>query len=168
MPHLILAKEMRKIFTPILLCAALAGCSDNFTQKQRRSAKEVEGLIHRSGSLVIYSLDPQRHEAPPLDNFYGYKIIGQKEVTDFGDRKELLNKLAESIRQSTGWVAACFNPRHGLRFKENDTQIDLVICFECNSSRAYGTTHNNILLTGVGNSTFNTFLDKSQIQRSKK
>ncbi len=157
---------MKSLISIILLFAALAGCTDKFTQEQRESAKEVEGLIHRSGAIIVYSLDPQPSGAVAQDHFHGYKILGQKEVTDPRDRRDLLSKLAESIWQNTGEVVGCFNPRHGLRFEATDGQMDFVICFECSSARGYGTTHDHFLLTGSGSAKFDTFLDKHKIQRS--
>lgn len=148
------------------MCAALVGCTDKFTKEQRGSAKEVEGLIHLSGTVTMYSLDPRRSDNVGQDDFHGYKILGRKEVTDPNDRSELLSKLADSIRQNPGVVAGCFNPRHGLRFKADNTQIDFVICFECSSGLGYGTTDGSFLLTSTGNEEFNAFLDKHGIQRS--
>jgi hypothetical protein len=62
-------------------------------------------------------------------------------------------------------VGACFNPRHGLRFKANNKQIDYVICFECSSAHAYGTANGSFLLTSTGNKEFNAFLDRHGIRR---
>ena len=157
---------MSTLLSFILMCAALVGCTDEFTKEQQESAKEVEDLIHRSGTITIYSLDPQRSDKVEQDDFHGYKIIGQKGVTEPNDRSKLLSKLADSIRQNTGVVAACFNPRHGLRFKADNAQMDFVICFECSSGRGYGTADGSFLLTNSGNEEFNAFLDKHGVQRS--
>jgi hypothetical protein len=176
---------MSRLLFFILMCAALVGCSDKFTReqrgsakefeglihlltkKQRRIAKEVEGLIHRSGTVTMYSLDPRRSDNVGQDDFHGYKILGRKDVTDPNDRRELLSKLADSIRQNASLVVAtCFNPRHGLRFKANNTQIDFVICFQCMSGRAYGTAYDSFPLTGTGTGEFNAFLGRHGVQRS--
>ena len=165
-------QEMKQLLALVLLCVVLAGCTvaltgctDEFTQKQRESAKEVEGLMDRDGALMVYSLDPELRRGTSPGDFHGYRIIGQQEVTDPKDRRELLNQLAESIRENSGVVAACFIPRHGLRFKTDDTQLDLVICFECFSARGYGTTQPGILLTSSARAAFDGFLDKHGIPR---
>jgi len=163
-----LTKNMSRLLSIILMCAALVGCSDKFTKEQRGSAKEVEGLIHLSGIVTLYSLDPRKSNNVGQDDFHGYKILGHKDVIDSNDRRELLSKLADSIRQNTRVVGACFNPRHGLRFKANNTQIDYVICFECSSAHAYGTANSSFLLTSTGKKEFNAFLDRHGIQRRVK
>lgn len=162
-------QDMKRIPSLILLCVALAGCTDEFTRDQRASAEEIEGLIHQSGTVTIYSLEPQRSNESSQDEFHEYDIIGSKEVTNTSDRTELLTKLAESIQRGPdSIVAACFNPRHGLRFEAEGKQMDFVICFECCSARGYGTTNGSFLVTGSASAAFNTFLDKHQIQRSKR
>lgn len=161
----IVAKNMSRLVSFILMCTAMVGCTDKFTTEQRASAKEVEGLIHLPGTITMYSLDPRQSDVVGQDDFHGYKILGRKEVTDPNDRSGLLGKLADSIRQNPGEVAACFNPRHGLRYKEDNMQVDFLICFECMSGRAYGTNDGSFLLTRTGNEEFNAFLVKHGMQR---
>ena len=157
---------MKRYVTAILLCAALAGCADEFTRKQRKSAKEIEGLIQRNGTFIVYSLDPHPHEGPPNGGFHGYKVLGEKEITNTEERRDLLTKLAQSIRQNPEEMAACFDPRHGLRFKAPNELIDIVICFECNQAHLHGAINKGFLLTTTGRTEFNNFLDKHQVQRS--
>ncbi len=157
---------MMKLFLSILLCAAMAGCEDSASRKQRQSAEEVEELMSRSGSLTIYSLDPEIRDAVGEGGFHGYRIIGHKEITDSSDKKQLLLKLAESIRGNSDTIAACFNPRHGLQFREHNEQIDFVICFQCLAAHQYGGTNSNVRLSGIGSAAFDSILDKYGVLRS--
>ncbi|MBX3740342.1 MAG: hypothetical protein KF712_05080 [Akkermansiaceae bacterium] len=147
-----------KLIPPILLMfALLTGCS-SFDQNQRKSAKEVESFTHREGVLTIFSLDPNLPDEEVPDAFHRYRVLGRTVVTNAGQKEDLLRKLAESIRRNEGEVAACFNPRHGLRFEADGKQVDMVICFECRSADVYGSSVENFLLTGHGKAEFDAVL----------
>ena len=61
-----------------------------------------------------------------------YPILGMMELTG-ADRATSVNGVYKSITDSNGIVAACFNPRHGLRAQKGTTTVDVIICFECYS-----------------------------------
>ena len=39
--------------------------------------------------------------------------------------------MRAGARENNNAVALCFNPRHGIRVRQGDSVLDLVICFEC-------------------------------------
>src|SRR5205814_56502 len=64
--------------------------------------------------------------------FRGYPILGQVEINDAEQRRQLIAALKDGIARSDRhyWVM-CFCPRHGLRVVENGKTVDYVICFQC-------------------------------------
>ena len=159
--------NLKLLLHSLLLFAPLAVLGDAVLD-QREVAAELDGLIHKDGLITVYSLDPQPVDAAGPNEFHGYKILGKKEVHDAGDRKELLAKLADSIRQSDGLSDRCFIPRHGVRLSSNGKTIDWVICFECKSGRRYGATYGIFTLTDTANPIFDVYLDKHWIQRNRR
>lgn len=90
----------------------------------------------RAEEWTIYALDPDvRPMAEPPqgegEGFHRWGIRGSTTLTDAKVRRELTRALNGGIAASDGWIAMCFNPRHGIRVRTEDGPIDLVICFEC-------------------------------------
>src|SRR5437016_14182158 len=99
--------------------ALLASCTrDDFKQKQTRIAGEIEAMPIPKMQLFLYSLDPAGGLGYAVNTeqvFHGFSILGKAEVIAADDKTTLLRSFAEGVRKSDGTVAACFNPRHGLR-----------------------------------------------------
>jgi hypothetical protein len=74
---------------------------------------------------------------PKKESFHGYAVLGKLDVKSAEDRKKLVDALRQGAEDNPGAVAACFNPRHGIRMKTADSTVDLVICFECLSVEVY-------------------------------
>lgn len=96
---------------------------------------KVERLFDKAETLELYSLNPDLGPGeggrPLTDGFHGWQVLGQTEVKEQADRKRLADALRLAAEDNFGMAAACFNPRHGLRLKQGDATIDLVICFQC-------------------------------------
>ena len=93
-----------------------------------------------SGPFILYSIDPDRRpkderEAASADaageRFRGFYVLGKAAVDDSGERAKLLGALRDGIANNDGAVAACFNPRHGIRAVKGGQTVDYLICFEC-------------------------------------
>jgi hypothetical protein len=100
-------------------------------------------VLREAPKLEIFALDPMpiAEEAlatTKVDHLHGYPILGRATLTDGKARAELADLVLRGIRESDGKVAACFNPRHGIRAKHDGRTLDLVICYECLSMTAYG------------------------------
>jgi hypothetical protein len=80
----------------------------------------------------LLSLDPDYHEQHrPRDEFHDFRILGSMTVSDAETRSNLVAALKKSAQESKGFIANCFNPRHGIRVIRDGKTNDLVICFEC-------------------------------------
>lgn len=91
------------------------------------------GILAESDVWTIYALDPYPHEVPPAEgrNFHGYNVRGEAELADSATRAEVAAALVAGMEANEGMVAACFDPRHGIRATTAAGTVDLVICFEC-------------------------------------
>lgn len=120
-----------------LLCCGLACCS---TARGNRLPAAAEDVLRGASELEIFALDPM-----PLDEgsdtsgtLHGFPILGAARITDASLRDELVGLVLRGIRESDGSVAACFDPRHGLRAVHEGRTLELLICFECLQIHAHG------------------------------
>ena len=95
--------------------------------------------LNSPDTLIVYSLDG-RDPAPEgkrgqdvpaaIGEFHSYPILGQVEIKDPAQRKQIIAALKDGIAHG-GPMAKCFWPRHGLRAIENGKTVEYVICFQC-------------------------------------
>lgn len=139
---------------PVLLASLLAGACSNGVAPEHPSVLPVELEDYRlrpyepladladATALELITLHPYPYSeegqpADPADDFHDYKVLGRAELTLEADERhsstiaQTIALLQKSMRENSTMVAACFNPRHGLRFTTADGPVDLVICFEC-------------------------------------
>jgi hypothetical protein len=120
--------------------------------------------------LYLFSIDPlQRqdviHEAPNF--FHGFPVLGKVEIEPLSEKEALLKAFTQGAKESTGAVANCFEPRHGLRIVRGQQKTDFVICYSCLSIDAYGFGPINYFLTsGSPSETFNHLLDQYHIKKA--
>lgn len=69
--------------------------------------------------------------------FHGYAIVGRAEVADVSTRERVVATVYEGIRSNDGSIAACFNPRHGIRATREGKTVDLLICYECHQVQVH-------------------------------
>ena len=145
---------------------------EKFKIDQARIATEIETRPLSKTQLFLYSLDPSGGIGDDVNTeqvFHGFTILGKAEITIEGDKAALLRAFAQGIRESDGLVAACFNPRHGLRLVTGSSTNDFTICFECRSVSVYGFNHGRgFLITASPSGTFNELVDKYHLERAKK
>lgn len=100
--------------------------------------KEAKEAFQKAAEFDLYSLDPSpegRNDKSP-ERFHGWKVLGK--IALKGDTARTIHDAIEKGREdSDGKVAACFNPRHGVRIVQDQKTFDLVICFECLSAEVY-------------------------------
>ncbi|MEM7167699.1 MAG: hypothetical protein AAF581_19765 [Planctomycetota bacterium] len=100
---------------------------DQLTATQRATLESPDSMHLAALDPTPVSFDPKRQRGELM---HEYEVLGKTELTA-GDRTEAVNAVYESISGNTGVVAACFNPRHGLRASKGDSTVEVVICFEC-------------------------------------
>jgi hypothetical protein len=127
------------VFMSLLLgfLTIVGGCFNGATDSAPEESVDLGVLagFEKARSVEIYALHPSPYdpEGKPVgteDDFRSYKILGRADLP-LDELPQLLGLLAEGIAANTGMVAACFNPRHGVRLDHGDHTVDLVICFEC-------------------------------------
>ena len=110
--------------------------------------RDAKAALEKATEWELYSLDPEHQKDPPKDGFHGWKVLGKTTVKDADTRKALLAALDKGAMDNDGTVARCFDPRHGIRVKDGDKTIDLVICFECYQVKVFtGDKHAGDFLT---------------------
>lgn len=142
---------------------ALAGCGDS-----RDVPAPAMQALENAEQYVLLSLDPTPPAAPGIEQFHGFGVLGQTTVADASTRKRLNDALRRGARESDGMVAACFNPRHGIRATRAGKTTDLVICFECRSVAAYegDQKRDGFLVTPSPQDTFDDVLARAGIARA--
>lgn len=122
----------------LAVIATLCGCYSSPSTPQDSVADLDLGPFEpltEARSTEIFTLNPMRVEmddqaTDESESFHGYRILGRASIGPATSRK-LLSEVARSVASSDGRVAACFNPRHGIRCEMADGPVDIVICFEC-------------------------------------
>lgn len=122
-----------------LLTAALAfGFVDSVRAVDNDFPKEVREAFEKATEFDLYSLDPDRQgkKSDKDTLFHDWKVLG-KTTLKGDDAKKVRAAIDKGRKDSDGSVAACFNPRHGVRIVQDKKTIDLVICYECHSATIY-------------------------------
>jgi hypothetical protein len=88
-------------------------------------------ILDRADRITLYELDPtQRGKVTSGPTFWEYPVVREKELTDPGERAELVRILYRGMaEQKVG--ARCFVPHHALRAVRGGKTLDLVLCFTC-------------------------------------
>jgi hypothetical protein len=148
-----------------------ASSEEQFKERQLAVVKSLEKIDPSKIQLYLYSLDPLKRQEVVHDDpnvFYGFPILGKVEIRPFGEKEALLKAFIQGVKESNGVVAACFEPRHGLRMIQGDQKTDFVICYTCLSIDVYGfgSVH-GFPTSGSPVTIFNQFLDQYHITKAK-
>jgi hypothetical protein len=103
---------------------------------EKKMPDDVKAVLEKPDSLELFSLEPNDEDKSDK-GFYGWKVLGKTEIKDAEGRKKVVDALLKGVSDSDGTVARCFIPRHGLRAKQGDKTVELVICFECAQIKTY-------------------------------
>ena len=133
--------------------------------------KSVREVLDRAEQIELLSLNPARDRKPAKQaDFHGYEVIGKTVLEDKKACRQLLRAFSEGVDDSTGAVAGCFNPRHGIRDRHDGKTTELVICYECLSLQIYGPDRykGSVLTTQGPSALFNKVLRKAGVPLPKK
>ncbi len=137
------------------------------TAEQFRQAfpGDARRVLETGPSFVLYALDPHPF-VREKEAFHGFGVWGKTRVTDPNERAVLLAALYDGVARSDQTMAACFNPRHGVRVTQNKRTLDLVICFECRQFAVYDGGKKTLAATsGTPRAVFDRVLDQAGVRR---
>jgi len=136
----------------------------------------VLSLINRAETIHVFSLDPytrdnmedrslfNEHENSAT-KFHGYTIYGSQKYTEESSKKHFRQAIIDSTPSIRIDPAACFWPRHGVRFTAGSETLDLVICFQCHSMNIYSPSGDDShLVTSGGKAVLNRMLKAEGIK----
>lgn len=113
----------------VLATTLLVGCGSMSADSKIPTG--VVAVLEDADQFELLSIDPDRPQERPRDDFHGWKVLGRSQIKDAETRKKLLSALKKGVGENDGTAAACFDPRHGIRATHEGRTVDLVICFEC-------------------------------------
>jgi hypothetical protein len=172
----LVGEVMKSFFGFVLLSCLLfqtaSGAGDDFKASQSRIADAIEKMGQTQDKIFLYSLNPKQlriSEGKPPENsdevFHGYPILGRVEITSPEEKIRLLSAFVKGVRENSGFVLYCFDPRHGIRMVSETTTNDFAICFECLQVQAYGFNGGgNFLTSNSPRTVFNDVLKKYHIK----
>ena len=124
----------------------------------------IATVLARADRFELLSLEPSEGPTHERGHFWGWRVLGSAVVTT-AERDELVSALERGIAENRGWVAACFDPRHGIRASFGGSSVDLVVCFECSSMNLYqdGKQFDSLLVTGSPQPVFDRVLTSAAV-----
>jgi hypothetical protein len=120
-----------------LLAPLLTGASVRAEEKENKIPDELRAILEKAEQFELLSLSPDRPQEQPKVAFHGWKVLGKTTVKDAETRRKLVTAFKKGVAENNGIVAACFNPRHGIRVTADGKTVDFVICFECDQVQAF-------------------------------
>ena len=124
----------RRVLGVVLGPVLVAGCTPGW---EDQVPAEARAILAEPAAFEILALQPDGLEDREA-GFHGYEVLGRAEVTDPAVRRRVVELIARGVDANDGSVAACFNPRHGVRAEGDGGRVDLVICFECLQITVHG------------------------------
>ena len=125
------AKKKTQHLALAVAVLVLAGCgSESGRLDTSGLPTELQSVLEGDHVIELFSLNPEPPDKTTVDKFHGWEVLGQAQL-DQESAAKITTALLDGIANAPNYVAACFNPRHGLRITGDENSIDVVICFEC-------------------------------------
>jgi hypothetical protein len=106
-------------------------------------------VLSQAESIEIFVLDPLPEQAiQPKLNFHGFRIL-ESATIDASTGATMDTLIQKGINSNTGYIGACFSPRHGVRAKIGNSEYDFVLSFACNQLKVYRKGINQTYLTSI-------------------
>jgi len=119
----------------LALCACARAVQEPLPESALVDLREPERL--EIFALEPLALDMRGIAEDAVEQLHGHEILRRATVEDEGLRREILAQIERGIRDSDGRIAACFDPRHGVRAERGGHTTELVICYECLAIHVY-------------------------------
>ncbi|HZK80060.1 MAG TPA: hypothetical protein VFC46_03315 [Humisphaera sp.] len=121
-----------RIWTTICVAVIIAAAAIVWRHPPRAAIDALDD----ADRYELLSLDPDRSDSPSSDDFHGHHVLARLVVVDIAVQRQLNAALRAGI-DSKQTMAACFNPRHGIRVTRAAQTTDFVICFECSQVKVW-------------------------------
>jgi hypothetical protein len=128
---------------------------------------EASKALRNAPTIELFSLDPTiQDKMDDSTTFHGWKVLGSIKLSAGNNLDSLLDAFEEGIADHDGAVAACFDPRHGMRVTYQGKQHDFVICFRCYQAEWYidDVKKEGFLLSRSPQSTFDKLLRDTAVK----
>ena len=151
------------VLVALILVASTGGGGEKIPPDALAALQEGE-------KFELYSLHPAKATEPPPNNFHGWEVLGSTTIEKAEVRGKLITALKKGAEASDGAVAACFNPRHGIRAVHAGKTYDLAICFECLQVAVYvdDKRQAGFLVTDSPQPTFDNVLKDAKVKLAEK
>lgn len=151
-----------KVILVVTVVPAMATCGHrNIIPAQAATILEL------ADHFELLSLVPHIQLPAAEGDFHGYKVLDRIVVTDRETREKLVSAFKKAVEENQGPVAACFNPRHGIRVTQNEKWEDFVICFQCDNVQAFGAVQAEFKITNSAEPLFEAVLRMSNVTGTK-
>ncbi|MEM7262122.1 MAG: hypothetical protein AAF488_09035, partial [Planctomycetota bacterium] len=133
--------SLLRSFAPVLALVALAACTTHSNSPSDSPdadapfahsgkvewSQSIRDTLEQSDTFELMALHPSpagmREESEVEGKkLHGYEILGATTI-DATERRTVLEAVYQGIAASEGVVAACFNPRHGIRAVRGDQTV---------------------------------------------
>ena len=171
-----IARDYR--LTVLVAMLAMVSCGPGSAPSQEYGRSEATGfgshlrnelpapavaILEQADGFELLALNPSRKLKAVKGTFHGYRILGTTFIKDAETRKKLVSAFEKGVAENQGVVAACFNPRHGIRATRNRKQADFVVCFECDQVQLFGETQGEFLISSTPRALFDSVLRSSGV-----
>jgi hypothetical protein len=135
-----------------------------------RLPESFREVLQNADLFELLSLDPNAMPTREPGHFWGWRVLGLTAVEPPAARQEVFAALERGIAENTGWVAACFDPRHGIRARRGDQLVELVVCFRCSQVYLYadGKWDGSVLITHSPEAVFDRVLSAAGVPLAEK
>lgn len=159
-----MSSPLQRSLTMVLAVTALLSTASCYQNKIPTAASTI---LEQADHFELLSLNPHHHQRPAQGDFHGYRIQGTAVIADPETRKKLISAFRQGVAENQGMIAACFNPRHGIRVTRNGKQVDFVICFECAQVQSYVAVEAQFLISSSPKSLFDSVLLRAGISTAE-
>jgi hypothetical protein len=149
---------------------AMAGCGSgsreqvsptahSFSRDRYEIPTAAAAILDKADHFELLSLDPRLQLNAADGDFYGYRVFGTAVIRDAESRQKLVSAFKRAVAEKPVAIAACFNPRHGIRARKSGEQADFVICFECRQVHvSYGQAGGEFRISNSAEALFDSVL----------
>jgi hypothetical protein len=112
-----------------------------WTPPSHQLPSDLRHFLEGANEFTLYSLNPYP-ERKRSNTLWYHAVLGQIKIEQGAERTNLVTALSDGIAEGGGG-ADCFDPRHGIRSRENGVTVYFLICFQCGAIEAFSNKGTN-------------------------